>query len=145
MYIRKISSAERDLVAGLACKLWPTHGMVELQNEFELTLQSGRDAVFVAEIGSCPVGFAHCSLRSDYVEGTQSSPVGYLEGVFVEEEFRLQGVASDLVSACENWARNEGCTEFASDCDLENELSRRFHAGVGFREANRIVCFAKKL
>lgn len=133
------------MAAVLACKLWPNHTMAKMEKEFDEILQSGRDAVFLAESGSAPVGFAHCSLRNDYVEGAQSSPVGYLEGIFVEEEFRLQGVASALVKACEEWAREEGCVEFASDCTLENELSRQFHAGVGFQESNRIVCFVKKI
>lgn len=40
---------------------------------------------------------------------------------------------------------DKGCAQFASDCELDNDLSRHFHLGTGFREANRIICFTKKL
>ena len=42
-------------------------------------------------------------------------------------------------------AREKGCAEFASDCPAENEASRAFHVKSGFSEANRIICFTKKL
>ncbi len=91
------------------------------------------------------MGFAQCQLRRDYVEGTESSPVGYLEGIFVEESARGGGVAKALLSACEKWAGEQGCREFASDCELSNAVSLAFHLALGFQEANRIICFTKKL
>ena len=69
-----------------------------------------------------PVGFAECQLRYDYVEGTDSSPVGYLEGIFVKEEFRHRGFAKEILAECEKWTKEKGCTEFASDCELDNGL-----------------------
>ena len=63
----------------------------------------------------------------------------------MEPAFRRQGVAAKLVRACEEWAGEQGCSEFASDAELKNTESIRFHLGAGFREANRIVCFAKEL
>jgi aminoglycoside 6'-N-acetyltransferase I len=79
------------------------------------------------------------------VEGTENSPVGYLEGIYVEPSFRGRGIARQLLSAAENWAREQDCREFASDCELDNLESLAFHLGVGFREANRIICFVKEL
>ena len=61
------------------------------------------------------------------------------------ENCRGQGLARALLGACEDWARSKGCTEFASDCELNNVQSLRFHLNVGFEEANRIICFTKKL
>ena len=89
------------------------------------------------------IAFAQCQLRYDYVEGTESSPVGYLEGIFVAEEYRKRGYAADLLAECEKWAGEKGCTEFASDCELDNEDSLKFHMALGFEEANRIICFKK--
>ena len=102
-------------------------------------------AFFLAMQDDAAVGFAQCQLRRDYVEGTSTTPVGYLEGIFVEEPFRRRGIARELLSACENWARTAGCREFASDCELGNRESLAFHRSVGFSEANRIICFTKKL
>jgi aminoglycoside 6'-N-acetyltransferase I len=108
-------------------------------------VKSGDAAVFLAFSGSTTCGFAQCGLRQDYVEGTHSNPVGYLEGIYVKPEYRKSGCAKLLLAACESWAREQGCAEFASDCELTNEDSLRFHLNVGFREANRIICFTKNL
>ena len=86
-----------------------------------------------------------CQLRRDYVQGAGSSPVGYLEGIFVREEYRRRGHARELLAACQAWAAEQGCREFASDCELDNQASYRFHRAAGFAEAGRIICFIKKL
>jgi len=81
----------------------------------------------------------------DYVEGTESSPVGYLEGIFVKADCRKKGYAKELLFACEKWAKDMGCSEFASDCELDNVDSFKFHMAMGFEEANRIICFRKEI
>lgn len=91
------------------------------------------------------VGFAQCQLRTDYVEGTNSSPVGYPEGIYVDEKYHRRGFAKELLDACEAWVKEKGCTQFASDCEPENEDSLHFHLAVGFEEANRIICFKKNI
>lgn len=143
--VQRAGVQDAENLTELALLLWPENEAGELRDELE-ELASREDAVFfLARKGETAVGFAQCQLRRDYVEGTESSPVGYLEGIYVAEVFRKQGIARRLLSACEAWAREKGCREFASDCELENEQSLRFHLGVGFGEANRIICFTKKL
>lgn len=145
MIKKATTSADAMAVAQIAARLWNHHAPEELAEDFALMLSDANNAVFLCCIEEEPVGFAHASLRRDYVEGTTSSPVGFLEGIFVLETFRCRGVASDLLYACENWARAQGCTEFASDCELTNEESIAFHGKLGFEEVNRIVCFRKDL
>ena len=89
----------------------------------------------------CPETLQHCC----YVEGTHSSPVGYLEGIFIKAEYRNHGFAKELLKECEKWAKEKGCTEFASDCELDNDDSFRFHRAMEFEEANRIICFKKDI
>ena len=143
--IRKADMKELSVLAELACKLWPEHTAEEMRTEFLGLIGRPDAAVFLARDGETAMGFAQCQLRSDYVEGTDSSPVGYLEGIYVAEGYRQNGVARTLLSACETWAKEKGCTEFASDCELDNVQSLRFHLNVGFEEANRIICFTKKI
>ena len=131
--------------ADLAYKLWPEHDIDEMTEEFSDLLNREDAAVFLAEEEGQTIGFAQCQLRRDYVEGTQSSPVGYLEGIFVREKYRRQGIARALLKACETWAGEQGCSEFASDCELTNYESFRFHLALGFLEANRIICFTKRI
>lgn len=143
--IRKAEYQDARTAAGLALQLWPDHTLTEMEAEFSELISQPEAAVFLAFDGETPAGFAQCQLRHDYVEGTDSSPVGYLEGIFVTERCRRQGYAKLLLTACEDWARKLGCREFASDCEIDNEDSLRFHLRVGFEEANRIICFTKKL
>lgn len=143
--IRHASAEDTRKVAELALKLWPGHTLQELETEFHALLSCGECAVFLYTADLQPVGFAQCQLRRDYVEGTASSPVGFLEGIYVDAAYRRQGIAKKLLSRCEQWAKSEGCTEFASDCELDNADSLRFHLGTGFAEVNRVICFAKKL
>lgn len=143
--IRKAELEDASAVTGLALRLWPSHEFAELSDEFAGLLCQREAAVFLAFAENEAVGFAQCQLRHDYVEGTESSPVGYLEGIYVAEAFRKRGLARLLLAACEDWAKKQGCTEFASDCGLDNTRSLRFHLNVGFEEAGRIICFTKKL
>ena len=142
-----IVRAEKESLASaaaLAAELWPNHDPAELLAEFE-QISGDEGALFLALEDENPVGFAQCQLRHDYVEGTEHSPVGYLEGIYVRADCWGKGLARELLAACENWVRERGCLEFASDCELDNGDSLTFHLASGFAEANRIICFTKKL
>lgn len=143
--IRKAEQTDLPLLAELACKLWPHHTTAEMEADLADSFAKPDAVFFLAFEEETAIGFAQCQLRHDYVEGTESSPVGYLEGIYVEPSHRHQSVATKLLQACETWAKNQGCTEFASDCELTNTDSLRFHLGLGFLEANRIICFTKKI
>lgn len=132
-------------IAALSLQLWSEHTFDELRREFDAFMQADNCAVFLCSEEGQSVGFAQCQLRHDYVEGTSTSPVGYLEGIFVKEAYRGKGIARALLAHCEAWARDKGCLEFASDCELTNEASLKFHIRMGFSEANRVICFTKEL
>jgi aminoglycoside 6'-N-acetyltransferase I len=143
---RKASIEDINSVTELVLLLYGDDNSYEsLYDEYIESLQSDRLAVFLAVEGDIVVGFAECSLRTDYVEGTDGGTVGYLEGIYVLPEYRLRGIAKSLVKYCENWSSENGCLEFASDCLLDNIDSYKFHLKIGFQEANRIICFTKKL
>ena len=132
-------------LAELVGIVWPEHSVEELTEIVGEYIGSDDSAVYYECVDGTPVGVALCALRRDYVEGCETSPVGYLEGVAVREARRHCGIARQLVAECEQWAREKGCTEFASDCELTNAASLAFHLSAGFREENRIICFKKML
>ncbi|WP_225048808.1 aminoglycoside 6'-N-acetyltransferase [Lacticaseibacillus kribbianus] len=134
-----------DQLVTLAAQLWPDHDVGALKAELADIIAQGESQFFLIGDSGAPVGFAQCQLRHDYVEGTSSSPVGYLEGIFVTPAARRRGCARALVAGCEAWAKAQGCTELASDCSLDNRSSLRFHQALHFTEANRIICFTKAL
>jgi aminoglycoside 6'-N-acetyltransferase I len=90
-------------------------------------------------------GFVEASIRSDYVNGTASSPVAFLEGIYVVAEYRRLGIARALTDAVAQWAISRGVLELASDAALENELSHKVHRALGFTETERVVYFRKVL
>ena len=147
MNIRQATEADVLEVARLALMLWPEHSMHAIALEIYETINSKQGAFFLAydEEVKEAVGFSQVSLRNDYVEGTKKTPVGYLEGLLVLEGYRLRGIGQELLRQCEDWARAHECEEFASDCELSNVESLNFHSRVGFKEANRIICFTKSL
>jgi aminoglycoside 6'-N-acetyltransferase I len=71
--------------------------------------------------------------------------VAYLEGWYVDEDLRRQGVGTALVRAAEAWARSKGLKEFASDTQLANAGSQLAHAALGFTEVERLVAYRKIL
>ena len=143
--IKRAGMEDAEVLADLAMQMWPDHAPEDLEAEFRRLAMSDEASCFLKYVDDKPIAFAQCQLRHDYVEGTDSSPVGYLEGIFVSEGYRKQGFAAELLSECERWAKEKGCSEFASDCELDNADSFRFHISLGFEEANRIICFRKNL
>lgn len=144
MTIRKATPDDSMALAQLASRMWE-HDPAELEPEFAVLTASDEAACFLAFDGEDAIGFAQCQLRHDYVEGCETSPVGFLEGIYVTEGHRLTGTGRALLSACESWARSVGCTEFASDCELDNAVSLAWHMKNGFSEMGRTIWFAKKL
>lgn len=102
-------------------------------------------AVLIAE--NChgrAVGFAELSIRP-YAEGCTTDHVGFLEGWYVMPEVRGQGVGRALVAASEDWARGQGCSEFASDAEVDNDASIAAHLALGFVDRGLVRCFSKTL
>lgn len=127
--------------------LWPDETGVDDIEEMNDALERGGGATaFLAldDRGSA-IGFAEATVRREYVNGTDTSPVGFLEGWFVKPEWRGRGVGRALVAAVEDWTRNNGCCELASDTWLDNSASQQAHRSCGFEETERIVCFRKRL
>lgn len=141
--IRKACKEDALVLAQMATKIWDNDSIEELEKEFDEFVDDTNMASFIKYLDGKAIGFANASIRYDYVEGCESSPIGYLEGVYIDDNYRNNNYARQLVEACENWAKSFGIKEFASDCELSNLDSLAFHLAIGFSEANRIICFKK--
>ncbi|MDD6050043.1 MAG: GNAT family N-acetyltransferase [Clostridiales bacterium] len=144
MELRRALPEDSVTLSRLASCMFSTDAE-ELVDDFTKLTASDEAACFLAVEEERAIGFAQCQLRHDYVEGCSTSPVGFLEGIYVEPSARHLGVARALLRTCEDWARESGCTEFASDCELDNTASLAWHLHAGFTETNRTIWFAKKL
>jgi aminoglycoside 6'-N-acetyltransferase I len=148
MQVRTATGADVERWASMRSALWPDGDLDEHRAEVleQLDSSAADKIAFIAvddEGAAC--GFAEASLRRDYVNGCDTSPVGFLEGVFIEPTHQGRGVGRRLCSAAEKWAREKECRELASDALLENIRSHAFHAAVGFEETERVVYFRKNL
>ena len=127
--------------------LWPDCPEAEHLAEMAAFLREpDKYAQFVAygEDGQA-AGFVEAALRTDYVNGTETSPVAFLEGLYVVPRQRRRGWGRALVGAVTDWARARGCRELASDALLDNVASHLMHRALGFEETERVVFFRKEL
>ena len=126
--------------------LWPHDPAEHLKDMEKLCALPERYAQFVSmSPPGEPQGFIEVALRTDYVNGTNSSPVAFLEGIYVAPAHRGRGVARELVAEAERWAVARGCSELASDALLSNTASHAMHRALGFEETERVVYFRKTL
>ena len=107
-------------------------------------LASDTEEVFVAERSGGLCGFVEASVRP-WAIGCDARPVGYIEGWYVDEDLRRQGVGRALVEAAEAWARSRGCRQMASGAELWNDVSHRAHGAIGYEEMARLVLYKKDL
>jgi len=128
--------------------LWPSAPGEHADEIARFFFGSDRDnpaEVFIAcDDSGAAIGFAEVSIRP-YAEGCYSGRVAYLEGWFVEPAARRKGAGAALVKAAEEWGRTEGCTELASDAEIENDASTSAHRALGFAVTGRNICFRKDL
>lgn len=143
--IRHATRADKPEWLRMRLLLWPYGTAEGFSGDMDSLLADPLTPVFVvARPGGGLGGFLEAGTRK-YAEGCESSPVGYIEGWYVDEDLREQGVGAALVKAVEAWARSQGLTEMASDTWLENEASIQAHLKMGYEEAERLVHFVKKL
>ena len=84
------------------------------------------------------------SLRP-FADGCKSSPILYIEGIFIAEHLRGQGFGQKLVAFTKKYAAELGCSELASDAEISNVDSQSFHEKVGFEETGRVVLYRMAL
>ncbi len=127
--------------------LWPDTPRARHRYEMQARIDDPeRYAVFLAYApGGAALGFAEVSLRMEPVSGTKSSPVAFLEGIFVTDRERRHGVGRRLVDAVLVWAALRGCRELASDALLANSVGQRVHRALGFSETERVVFFKRSV
>jgi len=142
--IRRVSQEDKKEWLRMRKGIWPEAPDEYLDCDMDDILASETNMVFFACDAGKPIGLAEAQIK-ETAEGCETSPVGYLEGCFVQEEYRGKGLVGIMNQAAENWVREKGCTEMASDTWLENESSIRAHGRMGYVEVERLVHFVKQL
>ena len=149
--VRQAQLSDQHQLAALRHLLWPEATPEEHRREIDSILRSGRYgtlpmAILVSQSENAALnGFIEVGLRS-HADGCDTAhPVGFVEGWFVREAFRKQGIGRALMRAAEDWARSQGCLEIASDTWIDDEMSIDAHQALGFEVVDRCVHFRKLL
>lgn len=146
--IRPFEARDAAAWAAMRQQLWPHADAGELLDETAVFAGGGDsfiNAVFIAEDESQrTVGFVELSIR-DFANGCDSMPIPFVEGWYVEPFARRRGFGRSLMSAAEDWARERGFSELASDTEVENVASQDAHGACGFEETERLITFRKSL
>jgi aminoglycoside 6'-N-acetyltransferase I len=145
--IIRCTKTEIENWLALRWALWPHTSAHEHAQDIAAILQQPvQSAAFLAQApDNRGVAFAEATLRHDYVNGCESSPVLFLEGIYVIPCYRRRGIARALCRAVEQWGLQQGCSEFASDTALLNLTGQDMHRALGFVETERVIFFRKIL
>jgi aminoglycoside 6'-N-acetyltransferase I len=146
MHVRRVGSRDDAEWMRMRDALWP--GLTAETHESDMadfrTNQTTQVVLVVDRGNGLLGGFLETGTRK-YADGCETSPVGYIEGWYVDPDLRLEGLGRALVEAAEAWASSCGYAEIASDCLLENEVSLNAHTALGYQETERLIHFRKLL
>jgi aminoglycoside 6'-N-acetyltransferase I len=149
--VRQAQISDQHDLAKMRELLWPDSSIEEHRKEVDAVLRTGRYgtlpmAILVSQDGDGALtGFLEVGLRSHADGCDTAQPVGFVEGWFVHEAFRRQGIGKALMLSAEEWARSHGCQEMASDTWIDDERSQRTHQALGFEVVDRCVHFRKTI
>ncbi len=145
IFIEEVNKTNFEEWLMMGLDLWPHYTKSRLSEIFVEVLESEKEKAYVCRTKNEYAAFISVSIRFEYVPGSRSSPVGYVEGLYVKPHLRKKGIAKQLVQKGEEWASSKGCSQIASDVELENEHSYDFHRQIGFEEVQRVICLIKDI
>ncbi len=90
------------------------------------------------------IGLVELSLRN-IVDGCLSSPVPYLEGLYLIETERRKGRGTRVIEMIIIWCQEHGYLELATDAEFTNICAQEFYQKLGFEQVDRIVEYKLKL
>jgi len=145
MYVEKASANNLKALVNLVLELWSDSSFDEEIGNYTKVIDADDQICFLFKDKEDYIAFIHVSTRYDYVEGSDSLPVAYVEGIYAQPSFRCKGIARNLMEAAEQWAKGKGYSQLASDTGLSNADSIGFHKMVGFHEVGKLICFIKDI
>lgn len=133
--IRRASQGDRPEWLRMRAALWPDETHAKHREEMDEYLRGKGAVAYVAARPSGGLaGFVEATIRP-HADGCDTSPVGYVEGWYVDADVRQRGVGRRLVRTAERWARERGCTE----------MGLQAHLAIGYEERERLIHFRRWL
>jgi aminoglycoside 6'-N-acetyltransferase I len=146
--VRSVTAADTNGWLRMRQALWPDGSLAQHRRDIDRYFAGDRrepmEVLLALTAKSVTVGFAELSIRN-IVDGCATDRVAYLEGWYVVPESRRNGIGQALIQAAEQWAIRQGCTEFGSDSEIDNDVSHAAHLRSGFQETGRVRTYRKQL
>lgn len=141
MEIRPVVPADADEWLRMRMALWPDTDpekeAAEIARFFAGLPLPDLHAAFVCLLPDGRLGgLVEVSIKPS-APGCQTDRIGYLEGWYVDAQWRQRGIGRALVERAEQWAREQGCLEMASDTTPFYPVSPDAHAALGYQEVER--------
>lgn len=126
--IRPVTTADAKAWEHLRNALWPgdPHD-AEIAAFFAATIDEPEAVLVAQDASGALVAVVELSRRRD-LPGMHGAVAGYIEGLYVEPDHRASGLVWRLLRAARDWAREQGCTDFASDRDDRVVFDRSFRS-----------------
>ena len=143
MVIRPVERDDRDSWLRMRDALWPSTNHADAIERY-FSGEAREPLQVLIAFDEDAIGFIELSIRA-YAEGCETDRVAFVEGWYVDPGARGTGAGAELIHAAEEWARLQGCTEIASDTEVDNVSSAAAHRALGFEETAVVRCFRKSL
>jgi aminoglycoside 6'-N-acetyltransferase I len=141
MKVRRYEPADRREYQRMREALWPDCS--DADNDSWFARPDAATYLALRDDGSL-CGFVEVGARS-IADSCNTSPVGYIEGWYVDADVRGRGVGRALLAAAEEWAREQGYREMASDALADNAISIEAHGKCGYQRLDTVTQFRKDL
>ena len=125
--------------------LFPNASKEEMEVDLKRIEQLDKYQTYLAKIDGKAIGYVTITLRTDHVEGASTTPVGYMEAIYVKPQYRKHGIARALFLEGQAWCKENGCSEMGSDTWHWNKDAQAFHGKLGFKKEDVLVHFYKKI
>lgn len=137
--IKRITGSERALVIELFDKyrvFYKKSSDIELAENFiKARLENNESVIFVALVRDqnkiIPVGFTQ--LYPKFSSG-RAIKIWILNDLYVEPEYRKQGVGKNLILTAMNYAKEDGVRQVELSTAVDNYTAQRLYESIGFRK-----------
>ena len=109
-----------------------------IENWFENLYDNEYNKIFVAKDSENIVGYAYCKIT--WVEnGPAKELEAVLDGIYVEESYRNQGIATKLLNVAKEWAINKNVKYLTINVLEKNEVALKLYYKSGFNDFEKCL------
>src|SRR3569833_1008080 len=135
MEIKRVSPTESELVIDLFDK---NRQFYEQQSDINLAqrfinerLQKNESEIFVAMIEDKPAGFTQLYPKYSSVSASKN---WILNDLYVDSNYRKQGIGEVLIKTAMEFAKEEGATYVQLETAVDNYTAQRLYEAIGFEK-----------